>query len=786
MKKNILILSLSLISALLSQAQQVVHDDFNRLEIHFTTPELHLKPTAFGEEKFISLSIDGYTQGGEIGMPALPQWNDYVEVPFCENIEVEVTKARYDTLTGVATLPIWPMQPSRLKSDTTRPQLVKNDDGYAQRGYYSQPLGQVRVAGVARDRRLALLSYSPLQVDPTTGDIIICRSADITLHYRQADVEGTLDHYRRYHTPAFVGTKTVNNLLAKAPTENLPLRMVVVMGKNLAEGNMQQFLDWKRSQGMMVDYWHLSDFTSIQKVTDSLNALFTNASEDSPAPLYVLLVGDYLQLPAFNSRLSSTSQILQECGNHVTDHYFASWTDDMLSDAFVGRFSASNQEMLNNIISKTLLYEQYGFQDDNYLTKGVLIAGVDNSYQNEFYNNALRCADPSMDYIAREYIRAEHGYNTVWYYKNRTDFSPDGVTVTGSSSATGINDSLRALYDQGIGWVNYSAHGLETNWSSPTFTVNNANNMQNNNKPSIMIGNCCLTNAFDGTTCLGEALLRKNNNAGAVVYVGATNSTLWDEDFYWSVGYRSTVSGTMNTPYNEENRGAYDHLFHTHGETLDQHAATIGEMINAGLLAVNSSASSSFDQQEIVDYYWEIYELMGDPSLLPWLGKAQELAIGIEEGENTIKVTSAPGAYTALVLDGQLISTAFADAVGMATLTLPDGEIDSCILSVTAQGYKPYSIKLSQILVGVQQVENPQNDITIHPNPATDMVRVESGERNVESIEVIDLHGRIVMRQQSITPHSSIHINVSTLTPGIYLVRVTSNNSVQTKKLIIK
>ena len=35
--------------------------------------------------------------------------------------------------------------------------------------------------------------------------------------------------------------------------------------------------------------------------------------------------------------------------------------------------------------------------------------------------------------------------------------------------------------------------------------------------------------------CFGEGLLRANNK-GAVGYIGGSNNTYWDEDFWWAVG----------------------------------------------------------------------------------------------------------------------------------------------------------------------------------------------------------------------------------------------------------
>ena len=60
-----------------------------------------------------------------------------------------------------------------------------------------------------------------------------------------------------------------------------------------------------------------------------------------------------------------------------------------------------------------------------------------------------------------------------------------------------------------------------------------------------MIGNCCQSNAFDVSVCFGEALLRENNK-GAVGYIGGSNNTYWDEDYWWAVGNTSNITSNPN------------------------------------------------------------------------------------------------------------------------------------------------------------------------------------------------------------------------------------------------
>ena len=51
---------------------------------------------------------------------------------------------------------------------------------------------------------------------------------------------------------------------------------------------------------------------------------------------------------------------------------------------------------------------------------------------------------------------------------------------------------------------------------------------------------------FDVSVCFGEALLRAEDK-GAIGYIGGSNNTYWDEDFWWGVGSGNITS---NPSYN--------------------------------------------------------------------------------------------------------------------------------------------------------------------------------------------------------------------------------------------
>lgn len=83
-------------------------------------------------------------------------------------------------------------------------------------------------------------------------------------------------------------------------------------------------------------------------------------------------------------------------------------------------------------------------------------------------------------------------------------------------------------------------------------------------------------------------------------------------------------------------------------------------------------------------------------------------------------------------------------------------------------------------------ISEQQIQTGIYPNPAGDMVRVELGTlADKAEISICDLSGRVLISVKG-SALSSIPINVSGLSNGVYLVKVIANGQTSVQKLIIK
>jgi len=285
--------------------------------------------------------------------------------------------------------------------------------------------------------------------------------------------------------------------------------------------------------------------------------------------------------------------------------------------------------------------------------------------------------------------------------------------------------------NKGAALINYSAHGNYNGWANPSFNNNHVNAMTNAHKYPLMIGNACLTGRFNSNDCFGEVLTNAANK-GAIGYIGASDNTYWDEDYYWAVGYAPV---TANPTYNGSGQGIFDGIFHDHGEAYSSWATSMGQIAQKGNLAVTQGGSR-------VKYYWEVYHVFGDPSLMHYSFVPASLTPSfnpvISIGMTTFNLSTTPYALVALSFNDSLVASSYADSLGDAVLNFGSFlQPAQLLLSITAQNKQPYS--------GVVNVISPNgpylaySSFSINDSLGNNNQRADNNESLQLNIEVKNL-----------------------------------------------
>lgn len=481
--------------------------------------------------------------------------------------------------------------------------------------------------GIMGSRQLYRLTVRPFAYNPAHG-LITCSSAiDITL---------TTDR------PSATATNNTNG--AKTTLDGSK-RYLVVSRSEYREG-LQPFVRWKRQEGYRVEELYVET-----NLRDSVKARIAPYFQHE-APDYLLIVGDAAQIQSF---IGTTHPA--ETDMHVTDLYYAEHTGDYLPDALWGRWPVNDTAELRTVVEKTLRYEQCVDLDTSRLKRVLLVAGHENS------NPAPVTTNGQVNYVSREGKLSNPSLDTLVYHNPAS-----------SGQRAAILDDLR----QGVSMLNYTAHCTTSGWTSPAVSFVSIDTL-GLEQPLLYINNCCKSNEFAGTG-FGEQLLRKPVG-GAIGVIGATNSTLWNEDYYWAVGPKYPFS--LEPEYDSSRPGAFDHLWRSTGDGI-----SAGELLARGNMAV-SAFGSPYDK-----FYWEIYCLLGDPSLKPYIGVPQEASIATVgtplAGQTSMMLMVAGAAHVTVMQADSVIGVWHTDAatVEPTTITLPlNRSIDTGHLVVTATAY---------------------------------------------------------------------------------------------------
>ena len=761
MKKIIISLFiLMIITSLQAQINYKINENsYQKINISFTFGELKSIDVETEAGKFSRIYIAGCGGSKDIGNPELPVSVNMLEIPIFGDYVLNVYGKDF-TIYNAQELgvnyPIYPAQPSISKSHVGKVDFFYNTDCYQTDDFFALPLARFTETGMMRNINLGELRVCPVQYNPVTQEIKVYKTIDVEILFKGTELVKTQSVKELHQSPLFYSFPVINSMKEnRAEFSKTPIKYLIV-AHSMFRGELEQFIAWKKRKGFLVEIGYTDEDnvgTSTTSISAFIKSHYDSATFDNPAPTFVLLVGDVEQIPTFSG----------EMGNHPTDLYYFSWsnTGNYFPFCYYGRFSAQNIEHLVPQIEKTLQYEQYTMPDPNYLDKISLISGDDPDY-------AMTYGNGFVNYATQYYANAQYGYSTVFSYLY--------------PQSSQYSAQIRAEIGAGVGIANYTAHCGTTGWSDPRFSNNDIKDMNNENKYGLMIGNCCESNRFNVSQCFGEALLRAPKK-GAVGYIGGSNYTYWDEDYYWAIGFRNIC--TANPVYDPARLGAYDRLFHTHGENYNYWMTTFGSMIIAGNSAVQTSSTTDFWKR----YYWEIYHLMGDPSIMTYLTKPSRMTANVHNlipfGDSTFTAKVAPYSYCALTdSNRELVSAGFADAEGNITLTFaPMEEHNAYEFAAWAQSYIQYFKTVYSGYVGIEEAPD-FSSLQVFPNPTMGELQVFSFQFSVFSIEVFDVYGRKLLSNHLITSSSHHLINISHLPAGLYFIKICTELGEAVKKVV--
>ena len=680
-----------------TEAQNVTMSGFTA-SFSFNSIESALMSTEKGN--FSVLAMDNSIPGGNIGEPQVPVMRELIAVPFGATPVVTVknyTVNEYN-LADYGIERIYPQQPSQNKSEK-EVEFAYNEAAYSVKGYNEDlPLAMVTVMGQMRGIQIGALQLNAVRYNASANSIRVYNDIEVEVTFENADLALTEQTLVNTYSPYFrtvyatlFNEKAIRDIYDEHPDLwAVPVKVLVVANR-MFEDAMQPWITWKTEKGFYMDVNYTDEIgTSAAAIKTFITNKYNEGVAAGQAPTFLIIIGDTGQVPA--SQTGAQSQ-------KVTDLYYyavAGGANDYFGDMFHSRFTCENVAEFEAVRDKGMMYEQYTMPDPSYLDNVLLIAGWDGTWN-------PRIGKPTIQYATNYYYNAAHGFANVYEFLQ-----------------TPYNNPYASL-NTGVNFVNYTAHGGETSWSDPSFSVSNANSLTNTDKYFLAMGNCCLAaNWGYSTKCLGEAMITAPNK-GAYAYIGSCPSSYWYEDYYFGVGCTNVMN--QMPPIEQTTMGVYD-------ATFRDDFNSVSAIPFVGNVAVAYGHANGYQGSVSDQYYWESYHVLGDGSICPFHTNPIENTVShmptLPIGMDFYTVSADPGSYVGISKDGVLYG---AGEIG------EEGTADIPIEPITSGG----NVKIV--------VTHPQRQPYIAEVPAASMtgayVAVDSYVLNVDQVnygETVDMN----------------------------------------------
>ena len=475
---------------------------------------------------------------------------------------------------------------------------------------------------------------------------------------------------------------------------------------------VQPLVDWKNISGRPTTMVA----SSVTGKEDDLKAYLVEYYKNNPKLSYVLLIGEYADLPAYSMN------------EGYSDNYFGMLEgDDFYEEVFVGRLSVKNVNDVETQVNKILYYERDMDENATWLSNGAGIAAKEGKgHFNEY------------DYVHMDYIR-----DTLLNY-TYTDISQHYDKVNEPTK-----DDLISRFNDGVGVINYCNHGTETSWIVTGFNSEDIHKLKNDYKLPFIWSVACDNGSFKISECFAESWMRATNPetgapTGAIGGMFATILQPWRPPMYGQdemvrilaehrEGYKHTLAGAScngnmyvldmsKDEYGEATHNTWI-LFGDPSMMLRTEApkkmsvSTVPAILQTGMtsLAVNADtdfgiATLSVNNKAIASAYVENGTANITFPELTEVGKAQVVVLGYNKVTEIIDINVMPtkGAY--MVVDSY-------------NLNQEDGQMD-------CNDYIDLSLNLKNI--GVEGA----SDVTIELSTTSEYIEIEDNSEMLAAIGV--------------------------------------------------
>ena len=607
------------------------------------------------------ISFEGTMQNAEVGCPSLPWQSVSLLLPNgMEAASIKVELSNFQELDGVYNL--LPKQADLPYSQAEKFVFAKNDAVYSSKEIYPSNNEGNLSTNFKNGYGFAFSAFTPVRYVPATGKVSFAKTAKVTVNASNSKSD---------HSAMLRNTSSVKESvrrLAQNPEmmETYEMRELVYDGYDILiitgnqyVGGFDEYVDYYNGIGWRTRITTVEEIYSSMEGRDNAEKVRNYVIQEyQNNGISTLILGGDIDIVPYRGLYCYVSEEYEDWGIPA-DLYFAgldgTWNDnnnnkwgeigedDLLPEIGVARLPFNNAQQQNNMIHKTLTYQQNPvlgeFQHITFGSEWMSDTGP--TYGSQYLNMAVGYHD-------------EHGYTTngipETYDFNVVD-ELDGANI-GSDLMAAIN--LGGQYTHHAGHANSNYVAGWYNWDITDSNFSQVNGVTHNY--TFFFSHGCIAGAFD-EDCIMERMVTIQNFCVAAI----GNSR-----------YGWFSPGTTDGP-----------SAHLHREMTD--AQYTEKMPNLALALTEAKVQTApwvnALNGENAALRWNFYDInvLGDGAVAPWLDEpmnvnidcADELTLGTASMEVQLNNASGDileGFRCSLYADNQLVGFGETDENNVANV----------------------------------------------------------------------------------------------------------------------
>jgi hypothetical protein len=747
-------------------------------------------PTIIPSGEFQLIYFENTLVTGKTGEPALPYQSVQLLLPPGEKaISIEFTGEEEILLSGV--FKIYPQQASRPLSQPGTGTFNLNEKVYQTNANYPVTATGELITQYLNGYAFALSTFTPVRFNPVTGELSIYKKVIIKIttepdsqsvkSLENLKSEGSI--YEKVKT--FAQNSEMISQYPSASKTGDDYQLLIITPSQFVS-NFQTLIDVYLERGIkteVVTRETINTNGTGQDLAEKMRNYIIQEYQDHSVE-YVLLGGDVEHVPYRGFYCYAVSGGGYEDNNIPADLYYSaldgnwntdgdnSWgepgEDDLLPEIAVGRFSFSNTAELNNMLHKTIFYQ--------------------NSPVLGEFNNALFAGEwlyDNPETWGSDYLELLIGYHTdngyeTWGVPETYNFQKlyeENQPWGANDLITAINSGKQYVHHVGHANSNYVAYMSNSDITNANFY--GANGVDHNY--TIFHSHGCICGAFDDSDCIMEKMASIENFAVAVV--GNSRYGWFNE-------------GQTEGPGIHLHREMMDAVYH---EKINHIGAAFSEAKIQTAPWVTAPG-----QWEEGALRWNFYDIniLGDPTLALWTAEPiaiqttyeNVLQIGVASTNVTVTSDGQPmeNFTCAIIKDGILHGAGTTDATGSVLITFdqPFTTTGDAQLIVSGNNCLPTAYPISIILAtGVNEIQS--FGFNVYPNPSSGdfTVQLQLKEETPLKVVLLNCIGQelkiLSPLENQVTGIYQKDFSVAELQSGIYFIRIESDKMNSIEKLIL-